>query len=73
MVALLVGSMKRKEFVCSVSRWGVGTGQGEVEGEAWHIAQRPCWEQVRGYCLMLNICTLELVESRISFSLLAGH
>lgn len=66
MVALLAGSMERKGFICSVSRWGVGTGQGQVERKAWHIAQRPSWEQIRGYCLMLNVCTLELVESRVS-------
>jgi hypothetical protein len=65
MVALLVGSMERKGCVCAVSRWGVGTGQGNVEREAWHIVQRPCWEQIRGYCRMSNVCTLELVKQGI--------
>lgn len=63
MVALLVGSMERKGFVCAVSRWGVGTGQGNMEREAWHIAQRPCWEQIRGYCRMSNALNL---GSRVS-------
>lgn len=43
----------------------MGTGQGEVGREAWHTAQRPCWEQIRDYCLLSNVCALELVESRV--------